>query len=83
MSKWDLKTRTCFFYVTRSSGFKAVYHTGQETTGEDKAKLIELVETFSKKYLEAVLEHGKTRADQVDEEDLEVRRQLLVEAPKV
>jgi hypothetical protein len=50
MVKWDLKTRTCFFYDTRSSGFMAVY-TGQGTTGENEVKLIKLVESCSKKYL--------------------------------
>jgi hypothetical protein len=41
------------------------------------------VEAISKAFLETVLEHGKTRNKQVDEDILEVHRQLLKNAPRI
>jgi hypothetical protein len=81
MIKWDLKTRSCFFYHINEpkncSGLKAVY------TGQGVAKDEAEVETFNKIFLETVLEHGKTRAEQIDEDNLGVHRQLLVDAPRI
>lgn len=71
MIKWELKTRSCFFYLNeRKNCFavKAVY------TGQGVAKDEVEVETFNKRFLETVLEHGKTRAEQVDEDNLGVHR---------
>lgn len=58
-------------------GVKAVY------TGLGATKDEEEVEIISKAFLEMVLEHGKTRAEQVDEDNLEVHRQLLKNAPRI
>lgn len=81
MIKWDLKTRSCCFYdifeSENCSGVKAVY-TGLGAT-ENEGE----VEAHSKAFLETVLEHGKTRTEQVDEDSLEVHRQLLKNAPRI
>ncbi len=58
-------------------GVKAVYNCLGSTENEGE------VETISKAFLETVLEHGKTRAEQVDEDNLEVHRQLLKNAPRI
>jgi hypothetical protein len=41
------------------------------------------IEAISKAFLETVLKHGKTRTEQVDEDNLVVRRQLLKNAPRI
>ncbi len=43
----------------------------------------EEVEAISKAFLETVLEHSKARTEQVDEDILEVHRQLLQNAPRI
>ncbi len=81
MIKWDLKTRICCFYEIFESknclGVKAVYNGLGFTENEGE------VETISKAFLETVLEHDKTRAEQVDGDNLEVHRQLLKNAPRI
>jgi hypothetical protein len=56
---------------------KAVY------TSQGVAKDEVEVETFNKIFLETVLEHGKTQAEKVDEDNLGVHCQLLVDAPRI
>ncbi len=41
------------------------------------------VEAISNAFLETVLEHGKSRTEQVDEDNLVVHRQLLKTAPRI
>ena len=81
MIKWDLKTQSCCFYdifeSKKLAGVKVVY-TGQGVT-ENEVK----VKAMSRAFLGTVLEHGKTRAEQVDEDNLEVHRQLLKNVPRI
>ena len=79
MIRWDLKFRSCCFYDTfkpKKTGVKAVY-TGLGVTANE-----EEVEKISQIFLEKVLKHGKARAEQIDEDNLEVHRQLLKNAPR-
>jgi hypothetical protein len=78
MVKWKLKTRSCFFTTPMSqknrSGLKAIY------TGRGVAKDEEKIETLSKT---TMLKCGKTRAEQVGEDNLGVHYQLLVDALRI
>jgi hypothetical protein len=77
MIKWDLKSRSCFYYHTLEpvKGTRAIYiiDTGTVKTGRE-------VETYSKDFLEAILNCGKTRAEQAGEDNLGVHQQLLLHA---